>query len=112
MNILLVMMNIIFQVLIDELATPTYRGCIVCGLFTSVTAGILIISLLGAFLHWRTASGLAALVSSITLLVFYFISESPTWFVKRNRRYDAQRALKWLWGSQNELQVIAIKSMV
>ncbi|KAJ9586663.1 hypothetical protein L9F63_019765 [Diploptera punctata] len=92
-------------VLSDELASPKYRGFIACGLFTSVSAGILIISVLGAFLDWRTASGLPALVSFSTLLLFYFIPESPVWYVKKNTKFEAEKVLRWLWGPGNEIQV-------
>ena len=31
--------------------------------------------------------------------------ESPTWFVRRYRMAEAERALQWLWGPGNEEQV-------
>jgi len=63
------------------------------------------ISSLGAFLHWRVASALAILPSVINLISLYFVQESPTWFVKRNRMVEAEGALQWLWGPGNEEQV-------
>jgi hypothetical protein len=74
-------------------------------MFTFVTVGIMAISSLGAFVVWRTASALAALPSVITIILLYFLYESPTWFVKRNRMVEAERALQWLWGPGNEEQV-------
>lgn len=85
-------------VLLDELAEPKYRGFIVCSVYTCVSVGIMAISSLGALLHWRTASALACLVSVLNLLSLWLISESPTWYVRKNRIEDAQNALQWLWG--------------
>ena len=89
----------------DELAHPKYRGFIVSSTFTFVSIGIMAITSLGAFVDWRTASALAALPSVIIIILLYFLHESPTWFVKRNRMTEAEKALQWLWGPNNEEQV-------
>ena len=89
----------------DELADPKYRGFMVCSMSSSACFGIMAISSLGAFLDWRTASALAVVPSVINLIPLYFVHESPTWFVKKNRMVEAERALQWLWGPGNEEQV-------
>lgn len=91
-------------VFVDELADPTFRGFIVCSMFTCVSIGIMAISGLGALVDWRMASALAALPSVVNVISLYFVSESPTWFVRKNRMEDAERALQWLWGPGNEAQ--------
>jgi predicted MFS family arabinose efflux permease len=63
------------------------------------------ISSLGAFVDWRTASALAALPSVITVILLYFLHESPTWYVRRNRIVEAERALQWLWRKKKKKQV-------
>jgi len=63
------------------------------------------ISSLGAFVDWRSASAIAALPSVKTIILLYFLRESPTWFVRRYRMAEAERALQWLWGPGNEEQV-------
>jgi hypothetical protein len=93
------------QVLVDELAAPRYRGFIIGTLFTSSSLGIMAISSLGALVDWRTASALAALPSVISAISLYFVHDSPTWFVRRNRMKEAERTLLWLWGPGNEEQV-------
>jgi hypothetical protein len=90
---------------VDELADPKFRGFIVGSLFTSASLGIMVISSLGALVDWRMASALAALPSAINVISLYFVHESPTWFVRRNRMKEAERALRWLWGPGNEEQV-------
>ncbi|KAJ9580039.1 hypothetical protein L9F63_004332, partial [Diploptera punctata] len=55
-------------VLTDELSDPKIRGNIICGCVTSVSAGIIGISSLGAYLHWRTASAIATMFSHFSLL--------------------------------------------
>jgi hypothetical protein len=90
---------------VDELADPTFRGFIVSSIFTCVSVGIMAISSLGALVDWRMASALAAVPSVVNVISLYFVSESPTWFVRKNRMEDAERALQWLWGPGNEAQV-------
>ena len=89
----------------DELAHPKYRGFIISSAFTNASIGIMVISSLGAFVDWRTASALAALPSVITVILLYFLHDSPTWFVRRYRMAEAEKALQWLWGPGNEKQV-------
>lgn len=89
----------------DELADPKYRGFIVCSLSTSACFGIMAISSLGVFVDWRTASALAALPSVINFITLFFVHESPTWFVKKNRMVEAEASLQWLWGPGNEEKV-------
>jgi len=93
------------QVLVDELAHPKYRGFILSSSYTFVPIGIMAISSLGAFVDWRSASAIAALPSVKTIILLYFLRESPTWFVRRYRMAEAERALQWLWGPGNEEQV-------
>ena len=93
------------QVFADELAHPKYRGFMLCSTFTFVSIGIMTISSLGAFVDWRTASALAVLPSAINVILLHFMHESPTWFVRRYRMAEAERALQWLWGPGNEEQV-------
>jgi SP family facilitated glucose transporter-like MFS transporter 8 len=93
------------QVFADELAHPKYRGFILSFSYIFVTTGIMAMSSLGAFLDWRTASASAALPSIINVILLYFLHESPTWFVRRYRMAEAERALQWLWGPGNEEQV-------
>jgi len=90
---------------VDELAHPKYRGFMLSSAFTTASIGIMAISSLGAFVDWRTASALAALPSVITVILLYFLHESPTWFVRRYRMAEAEKALQWLWGPGNEEQV-------
>ena len=93
------------QVFIDELAHPKYRGFILSSAYITAAIGIMAISSLGAFVDWRSASALAALPSVITIILLYFLHESPTWFVRRYRMVEAERALQWLWGPGNKEQV-------
>ncbi|KAJ9590844.1 hypothetical protein L9F63_016124 [Diploptera punctata] len=92
-------------ILTDELADPRFRGVIICGTLTSLSAGIIVISCLGAFLHWRTASGLATLLTLVTVIMFIFVRESPTWLIRNREKRKAEQVLQHLWGSGKEIQV-------
>jgi hypothetical protein len=92
-------------VIIDELSDPKYRGFIMgcCGTFASI--GILIISNLGASVDWRAATSISAAASSVSLVTFLFVAESPTWLVRKNRMMEASRSLEWIWGPDRHLKV-------
>ncbi|XP_069696062.1 facilitated trehalose transporter Tret1-like isoform X2 [Periplaneta americana] len=92
-------------VFVDELANPTFRGFIVCSMFTCVSIGIMVISSLGALVHWRVASAMAVLQSVLIVISFCFVVESPTWFVRKNRLEEAEKSLQWLWGPEKDMQV-------
>jgi hypothetical protein len=87
------------------MAHPKYRGFILSGAFTSASIGIMAIASLGVLVDWRTASGLAALPTVTTIIILYFLQESPTWFVRRYRMVEAEKSLQWLWGPGNEEKV-------
>jgi hypothetical protein len=72
---------------------------------TCVSVGIMVIGSLAAFMHWRIASGVAAVVTLASVFAFFFVTESPPWLVRKNRLEEATRALTWLWGPGRETQV-------
>jgi MFS family permease len=61
----------------------------------AIALGILIIYMLGYIFpnDWRLVGGIAALFSVFTLLLVYFIPESPAWLMSRGRSDDARKAL-------------------
>lgn len=63
------------------------------------------ISGLGALVDWRTASALAAVPCFVNVIFLYLVSESPTWFARKRKMEEAERALQWLWGPGKEMQV-------
>lgn len=93
------------SVLFDEMAHPRLRVTVLCLASSIMSTGMLIISLFGAFLHWRTAAGVAAVPTIIQLPILMFVvCETPTYLVKKQRYKDAEKSLSWLWG-QHETKV-------
>jgi MFS family permease len=95
----------LMQVLVDELADPKFRGSILCIIMTCASGGIFVIGTLAALLDWRAVSGVATAVSLLSVFPFFFILESPSWLVRKNRVDEAARGLAWLWGPGRETEV-------
>ncbi|KAJ9600461.1 hypothetical protein L9F63_009231, partial [Diploptera punctata] len=91
-------------VLMDEVLDPKFRGAMICGVLTSICAGITVISCSGMFLDWRSASGMGAVLAFISLILCIFLPESPMWLLRKNQMKRAEGVFKYLWGSGNELQ--------
>ncbi|KAJ9580034.1 hypothetical protein L9F63_004327, partial [Diploptera punctata] len=88
----------------DELSDPRHRGLMLCGIYTSISIGILAISGFGAFFKWRIASGIATILAFIAFIMFLFMYESPIWLIKNNKLKQAEKVLKSLWGPGKEQQ--------
>ncbi|PSN33978.1 hypothetical protein C0J52_22003 [Blattella germanica] len=86
-------------------------GIILGSSYTSFSLGILIISILGSTLHWRTASAICVGLPLILLIICFLIPETPTWLVRRNRLEKAQGVLSWFWGTDGKIQKDLIKEI-
>jgi hypothetical protein len=93
------------QVLTDELADPKFRGFTICIIITFASVGIMAITSLGALWDWRSVSGAYTAVFFLSLFPLAFLSESPSWLVRKGRLEEAARSLKWLWGPGREVEV-------
>ncbi|KAJ9580032.1 hypothetical protein L9F63_004325, partial [Diploptera punctata] len=91
-------------VLTEELADPKLRGLMLCGIYTSIFVGIVIISICGTFMYWRTASGIATVLAFLCIIALLFINESPMWLVRKNQHKRAEKVLRYLWGPGNEIK--------
>ncbi|KAJ9590842.1 hypothetical protein L9F63_016122, partial [Diploptera punctata] len=93
-----------YTVIADELSDPAVRGIVLCGVYGCTFVGIILISIFGAFFHWRTASGIATVLAIVSLIMFCFICETPTWLLRKKQDKKAEKVLKYLWGPENETQ--------
>ncbi|XP_045473515.1 facilitated trehalose transporter Tret1-like isoform X1 [Harmonia axyridis] len=86
------------QVLVGEITQPHLRG-ILCSLpFASYSFGILLVYTFGYFLPWRYVAVLSAVLPILSLLLFFFLPESPIWLMRHGRLEEAKQALTWLRG--------------
>lgn len=86
-----------------EISTPRLRGLYTSSSFTALSAGILLVYVLGSYLHWHIVAGLLASIPLTSLTCFFFIPESPVWLAKKGHAEEAQRALTWLRGDKKQV---------
>ncbi len=88
----------VFYMQIGECASPRVRGAL--GAFTAIflSLGILITYVIGAFVPWNV---LAWILSAFPALLFgsmFFLPETPTWLLSKNREAEARNALQYYRG--------------
>ena len=54
--------------------------------------------------HWRVLSGLCCVFPLLSLVLMFFIPESPAWLVTQGRLSEARRALRQLRGADYDIE--------
>ncbi|KAJ8959904.1 hypothetical protein NQ318_011641 [Aromia moschata] len=88
-------------VLIGEISEPHLRGMFSSVPFASYSFGILLVYALGSVLSWRYVAGLSMILPISSIIVFFFLPESPVWLIRHDRIESARKALTWLRGGNN-----------
>jgi len=83
---------------ISEVAEASIRGTLGTLFQLTLTFGILLVYVIGAYVSWTTLSALCLLVPIGLFIGMIFLPETPTYLLKKGRRGDAALSLKWLWG--------------
>lgn len=83
-----------------EIAHPTLRGRLILLTSFAIATGILIVYCLGVFFpdDFRLSSLIACGICIVSLLLVFFIPESPNWLVLQNKRITARQSLIKLKG--------------
>ncbi len=85
--------------LVQEFVPSAKRGFIGGMITCSVPIGILLGSVLGAFLSpligWRGMFAVGLLPAALTLLIRAWVPESPRWLATRGRAEEARKSLAW-----------------
>ncbi|XP_045780648.1 facilitated trehalose transporter Tret1-like [Maniola jurtina] len=88
---------------IGEIAETSIRGSLGAFFQLFLTVGILFTFVVGAWTHWRTLSIVSAVFPVLLVAVFWWMPETPQYLLAKNRRRDAEKALRWLRGPDAEL---------
>jgi MFS family permease len=86
-------------VYIGETSTKRYRGMFVTWTSVGVSAGILLVYLLGWGMQddWRTVAGIAIAFPVIaSLLAFFYLKETPYWLLSQGRAQEAEVSFRWV----------------
>ena len=70
----------------------------------AVTVGLLLAFVMGSLCKWRWLAFVGALPSALLLILMFSMPETPRWFLGRNRRSEALRALLWLRGPDVDIE--------
>ncbi|CAH0721282.1 unnamed protein product, partial [Brenthis ino] len=88
---------------IGEIAETSIRGSLGAFFQLFLTVGILFTFVVGGWTHWRTLSIISAVFPVLLVAVFWWMPETPQYLLGKNRRRDAEKALRWLRGPDADL---------
>jgi facilitated trehalose transporter len=88
-------------VYVSEVTHPNYRTMLLSLNSVFVSFGILFTCVLGLWFRWRVMAIINCFCVLITLVMLWFIPESPQWeIVFKNDSTAAAKSLKWLYSDQ------------
>ncbi|XP_060807009.1 facilitated trehalose transporter Tret1-like [Amyelois transitella] len=88
---------------IGEIAETSIRGSLGAFFQLFLTVGILMSYVIGGWTHWRTLSVVLATLPPLLVIVFWWMPETPQYLLGKNRRREAEAALRWLRGPDADL---------
>lgn len=101
---------IINLVTVSEMLSPSYRSICLTLLSVHQTLGMVLVTLLGVCLSWRTVGLILAGISIIASLLPILWPESPSWLAYKGKFEECEQAFIWLRGTDEvdmrELQAL------
>uniref|UniRef100_A0A1B6MQL7 Major facilitator superfamily (MFS) profile domain-containing protein n=1 Tax=Graphocephala atropunctata TaxID=36148 RepID=A0A1B6MQL7_9HEMI len=92
-------------VYITEVARSVYRGALISLAISLASAGLIVVYVKGALLHWRTISWISMSYCILPLLLMYLLSpESPVWLVSRGKTEEALKSLTYFHRRDKKLK--------
>lgn len=92
----------ISSVIIAEFCTPNYRGTFLMLETVMLSLGVLLSHVLHTFSLWTATSTLGLLTAFYSLVVIYFLPESPYWLMNQGHMVKATESFQWLRGHDEE----------
>lgn len=86
---------------VSEVAEDSIRGALGCLLICCINIGVLFGYVLGSYVPYHTANMVYTALPVIFAALFFFLPETPTYLLAKNRPGDAVRALKTLRGGRH-----------
>lgn len=83
---------------LSEIAEPKIRGFLASILPVSIVVGLLLINILGNYLPMDTTAIIASILPILLLITYYFMPESPYFFLIKDRVEEAKESLQTLRG--------------
>lgn len=87
---------------IGEIASDDCRGALGSFMQIGIVIGILFVYVVGPYVDYLTFQYFCLAVPIIFIVAFYFMPDSPHYYVSKGRKADAIKALKFLRGKSAE----------
>ncbi|XP_068624743.1 facilitated trehalose transporter Tret1-like [Battus philenor] len=91
------------SVVIGEYTSPKNRGAFLTTISLAQAFGIFFVHLVGSLLSWQMTALICAFFAYASLVMTFYIPESPSWLVAKGRHEECRRVFHWLRGDdENE----------
>lgn len=89
----------------SEIAEKEIRGIVGTFFQVLINGGILFVYIIGAFMSVFWMSVVCGIIPLVFGLIFFFMPESPVYYVVKKREEDAMKSFKWLRGNAYDPQL-------
>ncbi|CAO1352409.1 unnamed protein product [Diamesa tonsa] len=87
---------------IGEIASDDCRGALGSFMQVGIVAGILYVYCIGPYVSFITYQYLCLIIPILFAVTFYFMPDSPHFYISKGRKADAIKSLKYLRGKSTE----------
>ncbi|XP_072945913.1 facilitated trehalose transporter Tret1-like [Epargyreus clarus] len=93
------------SVLIGEYTSPKYRGAFLAMISLSQGFGIFFVHLIGSLLNWRHTAIISLAFPAVSLVMTFFLPESPSWLADKGKYDKCRESFKWLRGDEEDQEL-------
>lgn len=83
---------------VAEVTTPKLRGLLAATGSSCIILGVFSQFVMGTFLKWRHMALINTAFPVLSIILLFFVPESPHWLIRKGRLEEAKRAFQWLRG--------------
>lgn len=87
---------------IGEIASNEYRGALGSLMQLCIVSGILYVYVIGPYVSWAALQWACLALPVIFAAAFFFMPETPTYYLTKGKREEAIASLQWLRGKSAE----------
>ena len=87
---------------IGEIASDDLRGALGSFMQVGIVAGILYVYCIGPYVSFVTFQYLCLIIPIVFIAAFYFMPDSPHFYISKGRKADATKSLMFLRGKTSE----------
>ncbi|CAB3255154.1 unnamed protein product [Arctia plantaginis] len=98
------------SVLIGEYTSPKNRGSFLTTISLTVGLGIFFVHLIGSLISWHKTAVIVLFLPLTSLLMTFFIPESPSYLASKGNYEKCEQAFRWLRGDEEEEE--ELKTMI